>query len=155
MQKYILNVSRGEYWEEHKERGETGDCVIRAITHASMGKLTYSQVYDEFTKAGRTFCGPSFARQYMVIMRKLGFLFIGTHGNSESAQEEKQMAKIIGLSHRVMKGTSFGTAIANMRKGGYCVSFNNHMVAVVNGGLIDGGPCSASRHVSGVWKFVG
>jgi hypothetical protein len=89
----------------------------------------------------------------MPLMREWGFTFIGVHGYSNSAQFERKWADELGMSYRVMKGMTFGNAIAFMQRGSYVVSFNDHLTAVCNGFVIDGGAIKAGKHVSGVWKF--
>lgn len=141
---YIMPISTGA-----RRVGEKNDCVVRAVTNALDGAVTYNEVHARMKQAGRIDCDGMYMTQYAPVIAEYGFRVIGTFGTTNKANFARGILK----DAKKYPGLTMRSAMKFMQNGKFIVAVRGHLTCVIDGEVIDTAGVACGRSVCVIWKL--
>lgn len=124
-------ISLGEYRSDR-----TRDCSVRALANCTL--LEYEDAEEQLSYFGRATNKGAYPYQIVPAYYHVGLNNLTVFGFSEKSKEFMKEAKNRGIkATHVKKGMTLKTFLKNNPKGRFAVLYSKHIVAVVDGQLID------------------
>lgn len=139
----IKSDCRGVERYEHEEN----DCTVRALANAS--GMPYRLAHKILKAAGRKERNGMLTDQYHPVYERLGFTLESIHGTTNGAKY---------LSHKTGRTPQAGITLENLLprigKGRFIIKIRGHVLAVVDGKVLDYGYNAAGSRVQAVYKLA-
>lgn len=139
----LKSDSRGVERFAHEEN----DCTVRALANAS--GMPYKLAHKILAKAGRKERHGMLTDQYSPVYERLGFTLESIHGTTRGARY---------LSHKTGRAPQPGITLDNLLNrlgyGRYIIKIRGHVLAVVDGKVLDYGHNAAGSRVQAVYKLA-
>jgi hypothetical protein len=127
--------------------GEANDCTVRALANAS--GMPYKLAHKIMAKAGRVKRQGMKADDWVPVLNRLGFTLESIHGTTNGAKY---------LSFRTGKAAQPGITLDNLLSrlgyGRFIIKIRGHVLAVVDGKVLDYGYNAAGSKVQAVFKLA-
>lgn len=136
----IYPVSQGATFE-----GETNDCTVRALANAR--GMPYTEARSVLAKHGRRRGRGAVSKVWHPAYTECGMVLQGVYGSTSRARFMGNM-----LNVTPGPGVTLASIMPRLSSGRYIVMITGHAVAVVDGQLIDQGPCMSGSRVFAVYK---
>lgn len=125
---------------------EENDCTVRALANAS--GMPYRLAHKIMRKAGRVERRGMTTDQWVPVLDRLGFTLQSIHGTTKGARY---------LSHKTGKVPQPGITLDNLLNrlgyGRFIIKIRGHVLAVVDGKVLDYGHNAAGSKVQAVYKL--
>ena len=127
--------------------GEANDCTVRALANAS--GMPYKLAHKIMRKAGREERRGMHADHWLPVLNRLGFTLESIHGTTRGAKY---------LSYKTGKLAQPGITLDNLLNrlgyGRFIIKIRGHVLAVVDGQVLDYGYNPAGSKVQAVFKLA-
>jgi hypothetical protein len=126
--------------------GEANDCTVRAL--ANVLGAPYTLAHRLLTAAGRKKgCGLVWS-QWSKVYSRLGLRLVSVHGSTKSA---RFIAGTLGI--RPLEGMTLAKALPALSNGRYVVHISGHVLAVVDGKVLDYGYNASGARIVSIYKL--
>lgn len=127
---------------------EKNDCLVRAIANAA--SIPYSQAHEICSRNGRVNGSGAFFETVIASATEAGFELSGVFGTTGSAMWYKRNQK--NITH--YKGMCLKHGIQYFSQGRYLIHIRGHILAVVNGKVIDTHAAPEKKSICAVYKYT-
>lgn len=125
---------------------ESKDCTVRALANAA--GMPYKLAHKIMEKQGRQpNRGLYFEPLHQAYIR-MGFKLMGVYGRTNGS---RYIAGSLNVEPK--QGTTLGKILMELQSGRYIVKIRGHVLAVVDGKILDYGNNSAGSRVAAVYKL--
>lgn len=126
--------------------GEDNDCTVRALANA-LG-MPYKLAHGILAKAGRKPKHGMVVSDWQPVYERLGLKLQSVHGSTKGARF---------VSHKYnierQQGITLEKLLPRLQQGRYVIKIRGHVLAVVNGKVLDYGNNPAGCRVAAVYKL--
>ena len=136
----IYPVSQGATFE-----GETNDCTVRALANAR--GMPYTEARSVLAKHGRRRGRSAVSKVWHPAYTECAMDLVGVYGATKRA---RIVGRLLGVEPG--PGMTLGTLLPRIGPGRFIVMVTGHALAVVDGKIIDQGPCMAGSKVFAIYK---
>jgi hypothetical protein len=141
-----------------RDQGIRKDCTVRAPFNALPAErgMTYDAIEGMLGSVGRMHNRGAGIDKYHQVYTSLGFRPMATFGRTEGAREDRNWFRNnYSKAVQHVKGMTVGTALQSvLRKGRFIVVIHGHVMAVVDGEVIEQGELMrANRRVQSVYVY--
>jgi len=130
---------------------EKNDCAVRAASNAS--GLPYEFVHEVMEEFGRKMFSGSTLKTITNAYKELGFVMAGVCGTTAAAIYAGYCEQEVnGKTAIRYKGITLQNFLLANPKGSFVCIIRGHVLAVVDGRLIDANPVKGKSRIAAFWK---
>jgi hypothetical protein len=139
---YLKPDSTGVERFEHEQK----DCTVRAL--ANVLGAPYPLIHKVMKRAGRIDGRGVLMSQWHQVYTRLGLKLLGSYGTTKGA-------RLAALKYNapVNPGITLGKILPQLKQGRYVVKIDRHVLAVIDGKILDNGYNKAGSRVQSVYKL--
>ena len=126
--------------------GEANDCTVRALANAAA--MPYKLAHKVLRKAGRQPRTGVKSSNWHPAYLRMGFRLVSIHGSTQGARFLSLMT-----NQAAEPGLTLINALPRLQQGRYVVKIRGHVLAVVDGKVLDYGYNSAGSRVQAIYKL--
>jgi hypothetical protein len=126
--------------------GEENDCTVRALANA-LG-MPYKLAHGILARAGRKPKHGMVVTDWQPVYERLGIKLQSVHGNTKGA-------RFVSHKYNIERkaGITLERLLPSLQQGRYIIKIRGHVLAVVNGKVLDYGYNAAGSRVAAVYKL--
>jgi hypothetical protein len=126
---------------------ETNDCTVRAL--ANVLGMPYRLAHKIMAAAGRKPKQGMMFDQWHPVCERLGLRLVSIHGTTNGAKYIKHKIK----TARVEPGITLANLLPRLQQGRYMLKYRGHVLAVVDGKVLDYGDNPAKTKIQAIYKL--
>ncbi len=139
------------------KEGRKNDCTVRALFNVMPDSrfVSYEECEQMLARAGRPLNEGCTIHVWHNVYQNMGLRVVGTFGTTADARAKRSFYRNNGLTVPHYKGMTVATALGSFLKHGrYVVAVDRHVMAVVDGKIIEkGGLSRAGKRVHAIYKY--
>lgn len=131
---------------------EKNDCAVRAASNAS--GLPYEFIHEVMEEFGRKMFSGCSLKTISSAYKELGFVLAGVCGTTKAANYAGYCEQeVSGKTVTRYKGITLQNFLLANPKGSFVCIIRGHVLAIVDGLLIDANPVKGKSRIAAFWKI--